>query len=138
MNAIQGFFAALLVIWAFLIVAPQENEIRARNMCAPFEVIVRVFGASTKAIDESTGESISKHTSTNVGSSCRSRIAPAILASVGRWQGDTSAGAAPAQGAPMPAGSAAASGAPGASAPAAPPKPARPIVPHGMSQPDAL
>ena len=138
MNAIQGFFAALLVIWAFLIVAPQENEIRARNMCAPFEVIVRVFGASTKAIDESTGESISKNTSTNVGSTCRSRIAPSILASVGLWKGDTNVAATPTHEAPMPAGSAAASGAPGASAPAAPPKPARPIVPPGMSQPDAL
>ena len=133
MNAIQGFFAALLVIWAFLIVVPQENEGRARNMCVPFEVIVRAFGASTKAIDETTGDSISNNTSAEVGSTCRSRVAPSLLASVGLWKAGTVTNAA-AQITPTPAGSAASTSAPSIPAQVA----SQPSVPRGMSQPDAL
>ena len=123
MKIVQGFLVCLFVIWAFLIVAPQESQIRARNMCLPVEVVIRLFGASTRVIDESTGDSISRDTSTSVGSSCRTSFAPAVLGSLGLWSSTASTQTSPA---PAPNASAAA------------PASMKPKVAPGMSESDAL
>lgn len=131
MKLVQGFFLCLFIIWAFLIVAPQDSPTRARNMCAPVEFVIRVFGSTTKTIDESTGESIARDTSTSVGSSCRTTFAPSVLGSMGLWQAQGTETTAPAQSDSSPS--------PQASAPApVTSKPSAPKVAPGMSSTDAL
>jgi hypothetical protein len=83
MKAIETLFTVIALIWAFWTVAPTSPKKRAEHFCAPATVVVKIFGAFTRLIDPSTGDSLASSGATSTGQTCRVDVAPQFLNAVG-------------------------------------------------------